>query len=75
MDEEKKSFKDKVVGTLERLYGSAENALKAVTSKRAYVIGALVYLGISEMDWRKFLGLCALGCVFIWSETKRKPKE
>lgn len=74
MPEEKK-FKKKVVEVLTQVYGSVENALKAVTSKRAYVIAALVYLGVSEMDYRKFLGLCALGCVFIWSETKRKAKE
>jgi len=72
--EEKKSFKDKVTGVLTTLYGSTENALKAVTSKRVYVIAALSYLAISEMDRYKFLGLCAVGMVFIWSETKRKEK-
>jgi len=68
-------MKEKIVEVLTQVYGSVENALKSVTSKRAYVIALLAYLGIQEIDRFKFLGLCAVGVAFIWSETVRKKTE
>jgi len=70
-----KTFKDKVVEVLTALYGSVENAMQSVMSKRVYVIAVLVYLAISEMSDMKFLGLCAVGVVYIWSEIRRKELD
>lgn len=70
----KESFKDKMLDALTGVYTGAENALRGLVSKRMYVIAALVYLAISEMESQKFIALCAVACVYIWSETKSKPK-
>lgn len=61
-----------ILGALEKVYGSAENALKSVTSKRAYIIAALLYVAIQEMTDAKFCALSVVACFFIWSETMRK---
>jgi len=65
-------MKEKMLEVLTSIYQGAENALKGLVSKRMYVIAALVYLAISELDWRKFVAICGVACVYIWSETKRK---
>ncbi len=72
---EKKGFKEKVVEVLTAMYGSVENALQSVMSKRAYVIAMLVYLALSEIDWKKLGILGAVGVVYIWSEVRRKELE
>lgn len=66
------TLKQKIIEVLTVVYGSVENALQSVASKRMYVIAALVYLAISELDAVKFVGLCAVACVYIWSEVRRK---
>lgn len=72
---EKKGFKNSVVEVLVRIYGSVENALQSVMSKRVYVIAVLLYLALSEIDWKKLGILAVVGIVYIWSEVKRKELE
>jgi hypothetical protein len=67
-------MKEKIVAELTKLYGSVENALKSVVSKRVYMIAGLTYLAVQEIDTKKFLGLCAVGIAFIISETIRKKE-
>lgn len=69
---EEKNFKETVVAVLTVVYGSVENALQSVMSKRVYVIALLVYLALSEIDRYKFIGLCVVAVVYIWSEVQRK---
>jgi len=68
-------MKEKIIAVLTSVYGSVENALQSVMSKRVYVIALLVWLAISEMSDVKFVGLCIVGIVYIWSEVQRKQVE
>jgi len=71
----KEKKKNKVTEFLTRVYLSAENGLKALKSNRVYFIAALVYIAVHEVKTisdLKFLGLCGVACMFIFSEDKRK---
>jgi len=68
-------MKEKIIAVLTQIYGSVENALQSICSKRAYVIALLAWLAISELDRVKFVGLCVVGCFYIWSEVKRKESS
>jgi len=67
-----KKAKSKIMELLTSIYSGTENALRGLVSKRMYVIAALVYLAVSELDQVKFASICAVACVYIWSETKKK---
>jgi len=67
-------MKEKIIEGLTRIAEGTENALKGIVSKRLYVFATLIYLAISQMDRGKFLGICAVACVYIWSETQRKKQ-
>ena len=66
-------MKEKMMEVLTGIYEGAENALKSIVSKRLYVFVALIYLAVSGMDLYKFLGVCVVACVYIWSETQLRP--
>jgi len=68
-------MKKNIIEVLTRLYGSTENALQSVMSKRAYVIALIVWLAVSELDPIKFTGICSVAIAYIWSEVKRKEVE
>ena len=56
---------------LERLERSMGHGLRALASKRMYVVAILIYLAIRGIPDVKFCALCAVASVYIWSETKK----
>lgn len=62
---------EKVKAILVKMYGSVENALQAVTSKRAYTVALVVYFALSEMEATKVWALSILGSAYIISESVR----
>lgn len=59
----------------QKIVDSLCNAAKTLTSKRIYVIGVLIYLGVTEISDSKFAWLCAAGIAYIVSETVRKLRK
>lgn len=66
------TFGEKAAEFFGRVAAGVENGIKAVVSKRIYIIAALVYIGLNDLTDAKFCALCAVGIAFIWSETARK---
>lgn len=59
----------------EKIVDSICNAAKVLTSKRAYVLGGLAYLAVTDMSDHKFGWVCALGIAYIVSETVKKLRK